>query len=163
MFEKVDGKVSLNVKDKRFINELMSDSNRKDIEIGEALGYSRSHARKAVYGKRQKLKNLGVIEKYTVEINEEKFGLQLKSIVLVSLVDKNDIPVFEDTMNIRVEVRKCDLIRGEYDYLLNTLTVDLKELDEFCDFLRNTDMVEKLMVVPIKEQVFEKTQIPLVF
>lgn len=70
--------------DKKLLEELAEDGRLSYVELAEKVGLSRV----AVKDRIQNLKDKGVIEKFTVVINSEKFGKQVSAFFEVDVEPK---------------------------------------------------------------------------
>lgn len=85
----------------------------------------------AVAERIRKLEDAGIIEKYLIKINREKYNLRLMAFVLLGIDKSEHIKGFLDQVLAFPQVLECHHIAGEYDYLLKVVVEDTRQLEEF--------------------------------
>src|ERR1035437_4732902 len=93
---------------------LLRDSRRPLQEIGEEVGLSAT----SCWNRIKRLETIGVIERYTVQVNLPKLGYQDTVIVQVNLESHTDemLLKFGRTLETIPEVLEAFLVSGDYDY-----------------------------------------------
>ena len=75
----------------------------------------------------------GVIEGYTVKVNDEKIGYGFSVFVSVKLEKQlaSNFALFEQKVKHFPEVVECWLMTGAQDYLLKLSTADVRDFERF--------------------------------
>jgi len=125
-------------KDIKIINILKEDSRLsvRDIAASSKLRPSTVHSRI------QKLKQEGVIEKFTVKLNNEKVDEGFIVFILIRTNEMIDSKVFKNKA-----VKEAFGVTGEYDVLLKCKFRDLKEFNEFIMKLRRENNIRRTMTM----------------
>ena len=127
------GKVELNI-----LRELQSDSRLTNAELAKRVNLSPATCLRRT----QQLFNEGYIIESRAMINPHKVGLG--ALVMVGIVLDRSTPesfaAFEAAINDEQTILDCDLVAGEFDYLLK---IRVKDIDDF-NKLHN----EKLIALP---------------
>jgi len=76
--------MKLTVNDKKTLRLLLEDGRTTDATISESLGITKQ----AVGRIRKKMEKMGIIRRYTVELDYERLGIHVFAIVLASLTDE---------------------------------------------------------------------------
>ena len=84
----------------------------------------------AVTERLRKLDKSGIIDKYTIQINRNKLGLNLLAYIKVWIDHSKAENIIQWIIDFP-EVLECHHIAGDYDILLKVLVKDTKELDSF--------------------------------
>jgi len=113
--------------DIKIIELLKKSSRMTSSEISKNINLSVP----AVSERIRKLEDGGVIKRYTLELNREKFGLNLLAFIFVSIDRTENINNFMQAMLNCNEVLECHHIAGEYDYLLKVLVESTGRLEDF--------------------------------
>lgn len=115
--------------DRAILSCLKSDGRMSYQNIGKAVGLSISSVARRV----QALEANGVIEGYTVKINEEKIGFGFPVFVSVKLERQlaSNFAAFEAKIRDFPEVVECWLMTGSQDYLLKLSTSDVRSFERF--------------------------------
>lgn len=85
----------------------------------------------------KKLEKNGYIEKYTLILNPKKFNKNLTCFTFVTLrYDEEQLESFIDFVRSEPDIVECNLITGEYEYILKIVTDDSESLGELLSELR---------------------------
>ncbi len=117
---------------------LLRDSRRPLQEIGEEVGLSAT----SCWNRIKRLETLGVIERYTVQVNLPKLGYQDTVIVQVNLESHTDemLLKFGRTLETIPEVLEAFLVSGDYDYYIRIAVHDTRDYERL--------LREKLYKIP---------------
>ena len=134
--------VKLDEKDMEIIKILETNSRASIREIGKLIDMRPS----TVHLRIKKLQDQGVIEKFTIKLNDEKLGRNLVVFMLISgAMDKylNDA-VMKDPC-----VQEIHGITGEYDLLMKLKFRDMKEFNKFVIGFRDkfSDSISKTITM----------------
>ena len=124
--------------DKNILRDLQIDSRKNLSEIGAAVGLSSTPC----WNRIKRLEQEGVIQNYTVNLNQDKMPLSETIIVQVSLNDHSDETVkkFGEDLERIPEVIEVFLVSGEYDYYIKIAVSGTKHYERF--------LREKLYKIP---------------
>lgn len=112
----------------------------------------------AVSERIKKMEERGIIEKYTLKIRREAFGLKLLAMTFVNVTGMDNISTFREEIVKYPEVIECLHMAGEYDYLLKILVKDTEEFENFLmnklKKIRGVDRTNTLIVLStLKEEI----------
>lgn len=155
-----DGIISMDYNDKIVIHQAMTNASAANEDVAKLMSGDINKL-EAVKSRKKKIKQLGLIESETIQLNPKYFGLNYNAIVMVKLIDTKNMAIFEDTVKVLTDVRSCKLVKGEYDYVLHTLNKDYSDHTKFIEWLYNTDLISKINTMEIKNELLSKPQIPL--
>lgn len=115
--------------DYKILDCLKTDGRMSYQDISARIGLSISSVARRV----RSLEEDGVIEGYTVKINEEKIGFGFPVFVSVRLEKKlaSNFALFEKKISQFPEVVECWLMTGTQDYLLKLSTEDVRAFERF--------------------------------
>lgn len=135
-------------KDKRIIEALKEDSSQTVRAIAKSTGIRPS----TVHQRITKMKKEGVIEKFTVKLDNRAAGENF--IVFMSVTTKSDLPKnFFQNKNIK----EVFGITGEYDLLLKLKFKDIEEFNQFVIDMRKNKAIEKTLTsvatITLKEEI----------
>lgn len=116
--------------DCRILDVLQKDGRISNQDLADRIGLSPSPCLRRI----RLLENSGIIQKYVALLNPSAVGLGLQAIVQVRLDHQTNASVnrFEKDILKYPQVLECDLIAGDWDYVLRVAVSDLKEFREFC-------------------------------
>lgn len=85
----------------------------------------------------KKLKNLGIIKKYTINLDYSKIGKKVKALIFVK-VDKRlttksygGVGVIETILIKEEPILNIKRLMGRYDFVIEVICEDVQELDKF--------------------------------
>ncbi len=125
------------------IKSLQENSKMGLKELAEKVGLTAT----PVHERIKRLERSGVIERYTIQVDQEKLGRGLMVLCNVQLKSHSltNLDEFEAEIVKIKEVASCYHIAGNYDYLL---TLRMKDMDEYGNFVKT-----KLASIPHIAQV----------
>ncbi|MFD2044851.1 Lrp/AsnC family transcriptional regulator [Ornithinibacillus salinisoli] len=112
--------------DRKLLNLLAEDGRLSYVELAEKVGLSRV----AVKDRIQNLKEKGVIEKFTVVINSEKFGKNVSAFFEVDVEPKQLQEVAQNLAN-NTNVASIYQMTGPSTLHMHVLVEDFKKLETF--------------------------------
>lgn len=113
--------------DTKIIGILKENSRVSASEISRNVGLSVP----AVSERIRKLEEHGVIQKYTIKLNEQILGYNIKAFIMVRLQDVDALPNFKKQMLEFPNILECHHIAGEFDYLMKTIVETTEDLEDF--------------------------------
>jgi Lrp/AsnC family transcriptional regulator, leucine-responsive regulatory protein len=116
--------------DCRILNILQHDGRISNQDLADRVGLSPSPCLRRT----RLLESSGVVQKYVALLNPAAVGRGLQAIVQVRLDHQTSASVgrFEKDILQYAQVLECDLIAGDWDYVLRVAVRDLEEFREFC-------------------------------
>ena len=117
--------------DARILSILQQDGRISWSQLAQQISLSASACQRRV----EALVDKGVIENFTVNLNEEKLGHPVKAFVEVN-IDRQSTDLAED-FRLRVkehpQVQACHMISGTIDFMLEVVARDLDDFGDFID------------------------------
>lgn len=123
--------MKLNHRDRKILKLLSADSRMPNAEIAEQVGMSAS----ACWRRIKAFEEEGVIERYSLVLDEERVGLNFRAIVMVTLAryDPESGSKFEKAMAQSDLVVGCYATTGKEDYHMHVLCEDIKAYNDFLE------------------------------
>lgn len=115
--------------DRNIIRALQKNARMTNQELADTVNLSPSPCLRRV----RALENSGIIKSYTLEVDNEAFGLPVTVFVRVQL-DKHTQDVvahFESQIIDQENVLECFVMTGRADYLLKVVVKDLHDYEDF--------------------------------
>jgi Lrp/AsnC family transcriptional regulator, leucine-responsive regulatory protein len=118
--------------DLKILAILQTDGRISMVDLGNRVGLTETPCARRV----KRLEAEGIITRYVALLDSEKIGVGVKALVQVRLRRQTQEAVaeFEAAVRKLSEVTECDLIAGDFDYVLY---VRLKDLTALKDFIRD--------------------------
>ena len=118
--------------DRQILMCLKENARENATNIGARINLSTS----AVIERIKKLENSGVIEKYTVLIDQNVLGRELTAFISVSLEHPKYNEGFVEQINAHDSVAECYYIAGDFDFLLQVITRSGKSLEAVLNYIK---------------------------
>jgi Lrp/AsnC family transcriptional regulator, leucine-responsive regulatory protein len=109
--------------DMRILTELHSDASEGVPELCRRLDVGRS----LLYSRIRRMRRLGVLEKYTIQVNEEALGVMAGAVAGLTVDSKNRESVLEKVKEVE-GVRLVREVAGRFDVLVDLRGRSLDEL-----------------------------------
>lgn len=146
--------------DRKILALLQEDARLTNNEISERINLSPSQCSR----RRQRLEEEGYVSAYRAQLDRERLGFSLVSMISVTLATHNrdNARRFADLVSRLPEVQEAHALTGEMDYHLKVVTRDLKALSEFVnDVLLPHESVQHVKTAIVLQSLKEAGPLPL--
>lgn len=123
-------------KDQKILSLLKQDARAPFTDIAKKVGMSEAAVRKRV----ERLRNEGVIKRYTVEV---EIGENVRAAILVSVQPSHPNPSVAQAMKNIPGVELVYEVAGEVDIIAITSGSSIQEVNKYIDEIRRIDGVSK--------------------
>lgn len=117
--------------DTRILKELQRDGRISWTRLARRVSLSASACQRRV----ESLVDRGIIENFTVNLNEEALGNHVKAFVAVN-IDRQNTDLAQDfrkRVREHPQVQACHMISGTIDFMLEVVATDLDAFGNFID------------------------------
>ncbi|AIF69516.1 transcriptional regulator [Palaeococcus pacificus DY20341] len=142
--------------DKKILAILQRNSRTPLREISKAVGLAES----TIYERIKKLKDNGVIERFTVILNPEALGFTMLSFILIKSKAGMYAQVAKELMKYS-EIVEIYETTGNYDMVVKIRTRSSDELNSFLDKIGEIKGVEATHTMVVLKAHKETTELPL--
>ena len=128
--------MNLSRTDRRLLNELQRDATRKQSELAELVGMSRTSCWRRI----RDFEEAGLIEGQVALLNPRVAGFNIQVLLLVAMTEHTDEnrQGFERHVSLLPQVTECFSVSGDRDYVLHVV---VKDMDSYNEFL-NTEVLK---------------------
>lgn len=116
--------------DRKIIKCLSQNARMSFAELGKIINLSPSSVRERIL----RMEEDGIIEKYTVILNDQKFGNTIKVFIMVKIFNSN-IKSFNLMAKDMKEVQAINIITGNYNVMVTAVLRDHNHLQGFLERL----------------------------
>jgi Lrp/AsnC family transcriptional regulator len=118
--------------DRRLLNELQYDATRKQSELAEIVGMSRTSCWRRI----RDFEEAGLIERQVALLNPKAAGFNIQVQLFVAMTEHTDENRhgFENHVSLLPEVTECFSVSGDRDYVLHVV---VRDMDSYNDFLNS--------------------------
>jgi Lrp/AsnC family leucine-responsive transcriptional regulator len=146
--------------DLKILAILQNDGRISMVDLGNRVGLSETPCARRV----RRLEADGVIKRYVALVDSEKIGAGVKALVHVRLrrQSKDAVEEFEAAIRKLSEVIECDLVAGDFDYVLHVRLNDVTALKDFIrDKLITIESISETRSMITLEAIKSTTSLPL--
>ena len=146
--------------DSRILEIIQEEARISNTDLADRVGLSASPCWRRV----RALEAAGVIERYVTLVNAKSVGLPINVFATVTLEKQIEpaLEAFEKAVTQRPEVMECNLMTGEFDYLLRVVVPDLGAYERFLmDHLTRIKGIASIKSSFSLKQVCYKTALPI--
>ena len=113
--------------DRVILHALQLDGRLSNVNLSQQVNLSESACLRRV----KLLENAGVVERYSMLVNQAAVGLPGNVFVEISLAQQqqDELDIFEERVLNIPEVMECYLMSGDYDYLLRVVVADASDYE----------------------------------
>lgn len=142
--------------DKKILRALSLDGSATATQIGVQVGLSVPATNKRI----AKLRQSGVIRRFTVLADPEKVGKPLLAYVLI-VVGSTENEKLLRYISMDPDILECSAVTGEYDYLIKICAKDVQTLEDKLLCLKKQKGVAKShTMLSLMEHKFEPSVLP---
>ncbi len=143
--------------DYKILRSLKANARQKASQISEEINLSVS----AVLERIRKMERAGVIEGYTVVLDQKQLGNDMTALMEVSLEHPRYYESFTDMIREHKNIVSCDYLTGDFDFMLKILTDTSESLEEIHRQIKSIDGVSATRThFVLKNVKNEQTVIP---
>ncbi|MEC9329342.1 MAG: Lrp/AsnC family transcriptional regulator [Pseudomonadota bacterium] len=146
--------------DSRILEIIQEEARISNTDLADRVGLSPSPCWRRV----RTLESAGVIERYVTLVNAKSVGLPINVFATVTLEKQIEpaLEAFEKAVTQRPEVMECNLMTGDFDYLLRVVVPDLGAYERFLmDHLTRIKGIASIKSSFSLKQVCYKTALPI--
>ena len=129
----------------KILGLLQENARMSYTEIGQKIGMASTSVKERV----QKLEDVGIIKKYTVQLDDEKLGYPINAIITLSCsgayTPKEQVIV--DMLSVYPQVSEVLRISGKNDFLIKVCVRSMDEYKEINDKLGKFGQIETSFIV----------------
>lgn len=129
--------------DIKILDTLVDDGRASVESVAERIGLSPTPTRRRI----RRLEEEKVITAYRAEVDPDRAGLEIRLHVMIKLKarDRSTIEMFERIVLESPEVQSCDLLTGQYDYILLIHLSSMRDYHRYLrQFLENNDGISSI-------------------
>ena len=144
----------------RILEIIQEEARISNTDLADRVGLSPSPCWRRV----RALESNGIIERYVTLVNAKAVGLPINVFATVTLEKQVEpaLEAFEKAVTERPEVMECNLMTGEFDYLLRVVVPDLAAYERFLmDHLTRIKGIASIKSSFSLKQVCYKTALPV--
>jgi Lrp/AsnC family transcriptional regulator for asnA, asnC and gidA len=144
-------------KDKKILIELLKDGRMSFADLARSCKMTRQ----SIFSRIKSLKRKGVIKNFTVVLDHQKLGLNLKAYILLSAKPSEESR--EKAIKILSQFPQISQIHrlfGRFDFLIEVLVKDINELSEIIGKIHRLEVINKTETMIVYKNIKYDVQHP---
>ena len=143
--------------DRKIISILSDNASATATEIMSQVNLSIPAINKRI----SKLRQSGLIRKFTVILDPQKAGKSIQAFILVVLNQPSDATKFIEYTQADADILECYAVTGEYDYILKVCARDVANLEKKLNILKQQKFIVKsYTMLSLMEHKYQATVLP---
>lgn len=142
--------------DRKLLRALSTDSRMAAAALAQIVGLTRQ----AVADRMERLKNDGLIQRYTLALDQEKQGLTVRAFVAITLLPLCSDKQEQSVLSLLARspwVQECYRVTGDDYFQTRMVAPDIAAVRALVLELRATGMVQSTRTILALETMFEKS------
>jgi len=145
-------------KDKKILVELLKNGRKSFADLARSCRMTRQ----SIFSRVKSLKRKGIIKNFTVNLNQQKLGLNLKAYILVSAISLEELR--EKAIKVIMsfpQFSQVHILFGRFDFLIEVWAKDLDELSDIIGKIHKVEMIKNTETMIVYKNIKYDTQHPL--
>jgi Lrp/AsnC family transcriptional regulator for asnA, asnC and gidA len=144
-------------KDKKILIELLKDSRKSFADLARACKMTRQ----SIFSRIKSLKRKGVIKNFTVNLDQQKLGLNIRAYILISAdpLGKFTEKATKSLMQLP-QISQIHILFGRFDFLIEALVKDMNELSQLLSKIHELEMINKTETMIVYKNIKYDIQHP---
>lgn len=144
-------------KDKKLLVELLKDGRKSFADLARACRMTRQ----SIFSRVKSLKRKGVIKRFTVVLDQQKLGLNLKAYILLSASPSEEARDRASKILAQFpQISQIHRLFGRFDFLVEVLVKDINELSEIIGKIHRLGVVTKTETMIVYQNIKYDVQHP---
>ena len=145
-------------KDKKILVELIKGGRKSFADLARSCRMTRQ----SIFSRVKSLKRKGIIKSFTVDLNQQKLGLNIKAYVLVSADPSEELR--EEASKILIKFPQFSQIHrlfGRFDFLIEVFVKDINELSDIIGKIHSLEMINRTETMIVHKNIKYNVQHPI--
>ena len=147
--------------DVRIIREMQRDASLSQRDIAEKVSLSQN----ACWTRIRKLRESGIIDRYTITVNPRSVGIGVVVLMLIKTRYHSEDWTADFTRKLENECEVAEFYRiaGDFDYAVKVMTKDVESFDAFYKRTIQLADIETVTSYFVMGDIKQNPEVPLVF
>ena len=145
-------------KDKKLLTELLKDGRASFSDLAKSCKMTRQ----SIFSRVKSLKRRGVIRNFTVNLDHQKIGLNIKAYILISA---EPLGKFRDKATKILmqlpQISQIHILFGRFDFLVEVAVKNIEELSGLLEKIHELEMVNKTETMIVYKNIKYNIQHPV--
>jgi DNA-binding Lrp family transcriptional regulator len=144
-------------KDKKILVELLRDGRKSFADLARSCKMTRQ----SIFSRAKSLKRKGIIKKFTVDLDQQKLGLNLKAYILISAHPSEKAREKASEVLVKFpQISQIHKLFGRFDFLIEVLVKDINELSNIVGEIHKLEMINRTETMIVRNNIKYNIQHP---
>lgn len=139
--------------DRRIVAQLVEDSRQSYRQLGDRVGLSAPAVKRRV----DRLRDAGIIERFTVAVDPRVLGWRAESFIELFCTPKTPAVAIREMLTRHAEVAAAYTVTGDADALLHLRVADAAHLERVLERIRSEPIVAQTHSVVVLSRLLDRT------
>ena len=145
-------------KDKKLLVEMLKDGRESFSDLAKSCKMTRQ----SIFSRVKSLKRRGVIRNFTVNLDHQKIGLNIKAYILISAEPLGKFRNKATKILMQFpQISQIHILFGRFDFLVEAMVKDIEELSGLLGKIHELEMVDKTETMIVYKNVKYNVQHPV--
>ena len=144
-------------KDKKILLELLRDGRKSFVDLARSCKMTRQ----SIFSRVKSLRRKGIIKNFTVNLDQQKLGLDLRAYILISA---DPLGKFREKaikyLSEFPQISQIHILFGRFDFLIEVLVKDVRDLSNLLEKIHELETINKTETMIVYRNVKYDTQHP---
>jgi Lrp/AsnC family transcriptional regulator for asnA, asnC and gidA len=145
-------------KDKKILVELLNDGRKSFADLAKSCKMTRQ----SIFSRIKSLRRKGVIKNFTVNLDNQKLGLNIKAYILISAepLQRFREKAIKTLMQIP-QISQIHILFGRFDLLVEVMVRDINDLSQLLAKIHELEMIDKTETMIVYKNIKYDLQHPV--
>jgi len=144
-------------KDKKVLVELLRDGRKSFADLARTCRMTRQ----SIFSRIKSLRHNGIIKNFTVTLDQQKLGLNLKAYILLSARPSEEArEKVSKILSQFPQVSQINRLFGRFDFLIEVLVKDINELSDIIGKIHKLEVVTRTETMIVYKNIKYDVQHP---
>ena len=145
-------------RDKKILVELLKDGRKSFADLARSCKMTRQ----SVFSRIKSLRKKGIIKNFTVNLDHQKIGLELRAYILVSASPSEKSRERASEILAKFpQISQIHKLFGRFDFLIEILAKDINELSNIIGEIHKLDMINRTETMIVRKNIKYNIQHPI--
>lgn len=145
-------------KDKKILVELLKDGRKSFADLARSCKMTRQ----SIFSRIKSLRRKGIIKNFTVDLDQQKLGLNLKAYILISAYPSKKAREKASEILIKFpQISQIHKLFGRFDFLIEILVKDINELSNIVGEIHNLEMINRTETMIVHKNIKYNIEHPI--
>jgi Lrp/AsnC family transcriptional regulator for asnA, asnC and gidA len=145
-------------KDKKILVELIKDGRKSFADLARSCKMTRQ----SIFSRIKSLRRKGIIKNFTVSLDQQKLGLNIKAYILISAYPSERSREKASEILVKFpQITQIHKLFGRFDFLIEVLAKDINELSNIVGEIHKLEIINRTETMIVRKNIKYDIQHPI--